>query len=91
MVDLHNKLKQVWRERPMNEDLKLIQSVIKEEIKTWTGYRREIVDDVGEKDFIHEMASEVLSFLIDNEGNIRKEEILGVLPLLIDDYNENCI
>jgi hypothetical protein len=69
----------------MNEDLKFIKSIIKEEIKSWTGYRREIVDDLGEKDFIQEASSEVLSFLINNEGNIRKEEILGILPLLVDD------
>ena len=73
----------------MNEDLEFIQSVIKEEIKSWTGYHREIVDDVGEEEFIKEMASEVLTFLIDNEGNIRKEEILGILPLLIDDFDLN--
>ena len=70
----------------MEEDLNYIKDIIKEEIKTWNGYKREIVDDVGEEEFIQEMSSEILSFLIDNEGNIRKEEILAILPLLLDDF-----
>lgn len=77
----------------MNEDLKFIKSVIKEEIKTWTSYRREIVDDVGEKDFSHEISLEVSDFLnnkeefseiIELEG-LTKEIILEVLDDLMTD------
>lgn len=61
----------------MNEDLEFIKSVIKVEIKTWSGYRREIVDDVGEKEFIEEMSLETLEF-VDNTQDVYFEYINGV-------------
>ena len=72
----------------MNEDLEFIQSVIKEEIKTWAGYRRELVDDVGEEEFIKEMGIEIFETLEDGNFLNSKSAVLDYLYDLTIDYDE---
>jgi len=68
----------------MNENLEFIQSVIKDEIKTWNGYRREMVDDVGEEEFIKEMSLQLLeSVALEIECN--KELILESLEMVVNE------
>jgi len=71
----------------MNEDLEFIQSVIKEEIKTWTGYKRELADDVGEKEFIQEMGLDVEEYIENSGYPLEKEVILEYLNFLVDNGN----
>lgn len=70
----------------MNEDLEFIKRVIKEEIKTWTGYRREIVNDVGEEKFIKEIGIEIREFEDRNEFPITKDIILEYLDILVESF-----
>lgn len=79
----------------MNEDLEFIQSVIKEEIKTWTGYQRQIVNGLGEEEFAKEISKEVLEYIdieyeisleyMYEEDKLKKERILEVLDDLMTD------
>ena len=75
----------------MNENLEFIKSVIKEEIKeeikTWSGYQRQIVDDTREEEFIKEISEEVFDYIditLDRE-EVTKETILEVLDDLMTD------
>ena len=69
----------------MNEDLEFIQNIIKEEIKTWTGYKKEIVDDVGEEEFIQEIKNEILECICDLGKPNTKEVVLEVSNDLMAD------
>ena len=67
----------------MNEDLEFIQSVIKKEIKTWTGYKRELVDDYGEEEFIRELVLEVEEYSDNGELELTEVMILNILDDLM--------
>ena len=68
----------------MNEGLEFIQSVIKEEIKTWTGYKRETVNDYEEEEFIKEVSIEVAEYIEDSGYPLEKDIILDYLNLIVD-------
>jgi hypothetical protein len=77
--------------RAMNEDLKFIESVVKEEIKSWTGYRREIVDDLGEEEFIRVISNETIEYICNCVLPETKDTILDYLYLSVEDLDEDCI
>ena len=68
----------------MNENLEFIQSVIREEIKTWTGYKRETVKDYEEEEFIKEVSIEVAEYIENSGYPLEKDIIIDYLNLIVD-------
>lgn len=83
-MDVYNKERAVWRKREPNEDLEFIQNIIKEEIKTWTGYKKEVVDEYKEEEFIKETSIEVVEYLETSGYPLEKDIILDYLNLIVE-------
>lgn len=60
----------------MSKDLKYIQNIIEKEIRNWTRYRKETIDEWGKDAFIKDMSKEVLEHLRFCDYDVTKDKIL---------------